>query len=73
MIDVALLERIRQEKLAECEAMEAMSAEERTACQAESRRKEIKRLAMRAEMPGLPAPLRDAGLRILKHLRETAR
>ena len=69
-IDVALMERIRQEKLAEIDAMEAMNAEERTAYQAESRRKEIERLAEQAKMPGLPAELRDATRRMLESLRE---
>lgn len=70
-IDVALMERIRQEKLAEIEAMSAMSAEERTAYQAESRRKEIESLAMHAEAPDMPADLRAASLRLLKYMRET--
>ncbi len=69
-IDVALMERIRQEKLAEIDAMEAMNAEERTAYQAESRRKEIERLAMQAEAPDMPAELRTASLRLLKYMRE---
>ncbi len=69
-LDVAALERTRQKKLAEVEAMSAMTAEERTVFQAELRRREIERLCGQIKLPGLPAPLRDAMGRMLKFLQE---